>query len=830
MKKLFLSLSVASAMGLSGCGGGESIDDIANNVEPVVPAARVVFDPAAGAVSVPNDLLFNGTMDGTLEMPGEAAARAAGQTPDYSDPQTALGVLDGWSTQNPFVINLSFPTGLGLDADSAAAPGAVRIFEVVMGGDLTDPECAVVPRGIACKPVGELTYGVDFINSASGNNVAVAPLKPLKPATTYIVSLTSVLKDSSGRSIEPSASYNLLRQNLQTDPLGSDTQKALQAVFNSFEGVIGAAGANIGETIYTAAMTTQSVNNVLMNVKSLLASSIQTAPPVVAAAPTGATVADALMAAGRLDPTNPAFPSFQAALLYTGSINAPYYLATPSAENPMAPVNTSWKAACDSAAIISAYAAQTGDAWPYDLSSTTPVSQNDGFCLLASGGQLRDLGLDAERHLTKFNSLPKQNSMQTLDVQMTVPEINTVNAIRAQLGMPALEKPASGWPVVMLVHGITSQKEDMLATTGSLTLGGFATVAIDLPLHGSRGFDLNQDGTDEISATTVSPTHYMNLANLPTTRDNLRQSVSDMLALRLGLNFAQGADLDASQVYTLGLSLGAITSASFAGITNTTNLEASTGVPGIDSLFHVNAVTLASPGGGIANFLVESPAFGPLIQGSLLSVAGTPLSDEFNAFLQTPADACLPFVSNQNAYLGCQAQVFLGQLTANGETAKLAEFQSIISGFTFAAQTVTDSGDPSNYASMVTANGTPVLLTEIIGDGAENLSDQVIPNQSQATPIGGTEPLIRALGLQGVSATTQGELVDGVPSKVSGAVRFTKGHHASVIDPSTREGAMDEEANGRVTAEMQSQALGFFSTRGTVIPVTDGEFVAGSNQ
>ena len=92
--------------------------------------------------------------------------------------------------------------------------------------------------------------------------------------------------------------------------------------------------------------------------------------------------------------------------------------------------------------------------------------------------------------------------------------------------------PEAGWPVVILAHG-TSQKEAMLAITGTLSLAGIASVAIDQPLHGSRGFDLN--GTDELNATTVSATHY-EPCQLAYGCDNLRQSVSDLLGLRLGLN------------------------------------------------------------------------------------------------------------------------------------------------------------------------------------------------------------------------------------------------------------------------------------------------------
>src|SRR5690606_12554951 len=110
--------------------------------------------------------------------------------------------------------------------------------------------------------------------------------------------------------------------------------------------------------------------------------------------------------------------------------------------------------------------------------------------------------------------------------------------------------------------------------------------------------------------------------------------------------------------------------------------------------------------------------------------------------------------------------------------------------FAFAAQTVVDSADPVNFASTVVANETPVHVLEVVGDGADSLPDQVIPNTVENKPIAGTEPLIALLGLPAVSETLTSE--DGAP--VSGAVRFTAGGHGSLVDPSV---------DADVTTEMQ---------------------------
>ena len=77
MNKLLLSFAIASALGLAGC-GGETLDEIKDNTqtggEVQIRLSRVVYDPAAGVLSPPHDLLLQGTKDGTLFMPGEKNA------------------------------------------------------------------------------------------------------------------------------------------------------------------------------------------------------------------------------------------------------------------------------------------------------------------------------------------------------------------------------------------------------------------------------------------------------------------------------------------------------------------------------------------------------------------------------------------------------------------------------------------------------------------------------------------------------------------------------------------------------------------------------------
>ncbi|NWL16152.1 lipase [Pseudoalteromonas sp. Scap03] len=809
MKKMLLSLSVAAA--LAGCGGGETLEDVKKNSVTVIPKATVKFDPANGVISVPNDLLMSGTLDGTINIPGELNSENVSiPRTAYADPQLAIGALDGWSTQVPFKIDLTFPPGISLDETSAASPGSVRIFEVIMGASLTDAECSQAPAGAACKLVGELTFGVDFVTQASGDAVAIVPLKPFKAGSSYINVLTTGLKDSEGRSIEPSSTYATVKQEA---PLVTPSQLALQGAVNSYENVVVSSGdITKDDIIFSAAMTMQSAGPVLGTIKKVLAASLTepTIPTPALQIPTQpmANVQQAFALQGVTVPD-----IFQVAQYQKGSIQLPMYLGTPTGKEISDLNDTYWQGMCDSAVAILGYKAQAGEAFPTD-----PISTNDAMCAALSDGQLRDLGLDSTKHLTKYNSLPKMQSMANVPVQITKPILPVVNAYRSGLGLePFTAMPAGGWPVVIMQHGITTQKESMLTLTAQLSLQGFATVAIDHPRHGERGVDVDVDGNDDFNATTGSVLSYMNLSSLLVARDSLRQSSADLLGLRLGLNFSGDSSLNSTDVSYIGHSLGSIVAPAFIAQTNSPLAEQ------VDPLFKVNAVALASGGGGIASFLLESAAFGPFIQGSVLSQAGTAEADEFNAFLNADAlSNCGALLPDMQDFLSCGFNEFAASLTMAGETDKLANIKGVMTQFVFAAQTALDSGDPTNYAATVKALETPVYMNVVVGDGTENNKpDQVIPPMTASNPIAGTVPLANFMGLETVS-TTQ------APTEMGSSylVKFNTGHHGSVLTPAQDERQSTTVAgSAAANAEMQLQIATYLVSRGRLLSVSDTDIV-----
>jgi len=858
MKKLALSLAVISALGLSAC-DSETIEDVQKEAEEngtaVKSLARIVFDPGAATpvLSIPNDLLLSETKDGTLNLPAENLVDAEGNKlpVDYLNPSAAVGALDGWSTVNPFTIEVAFPEGRTLNADSVFNPGAVHVYEAIMGGNQSDAECAAIPRGPACKLVAELTFGVDFVAKASGNDIAIVPLKPLKAKTAYVVALTDAIQDSDGMAVSGSITYNLVKQDITEKPLATESQLLLQTLTNSFENIAVAGGLSKDNIIYSFSMTTQSISDVSQTVKSLMLSGMPGTTPVLSAiTPTGANAA---MLLGLNSDDLGAGTVASYAAVSKSTLSAPYYLETPFYDGTASSCNllaedvttgcpdlfSRWEAMGDSPVTV-AGALASGVLSQESFAEQAIAQGKDPAELLANPAKLVGLTftvdvvvdeqgtvvavpVDQTRHLTQYNPLPQVKSYKSgasaIDVVITTPDVDRINAIAAMkkgsalTAEEAMQVPAAGWPVMIFSHGITSYKETVLAISGTLASQGIATISIDHPYHGSRGIDFNADGVYEISATSslkdsdpafanADVTSYMNLASLLTARDNVRQSEVDLLALRLSLNSVDLAgQLDATKVSFLGHSLGAITGITFTALANSGVVNPATGELLPMNPYGINSASYAFPGGGIPGVLLNSVSFGPVVKAGLTSsqsfidvveeTAGKKVEDMTEAEYATYVEAIYPAFANE---------------------------------FNFAAQTIIDAADPVNYASTVKTTMTPVHVLEVVGDeaaGGSNKADQVIVNGVASLPLVGTEPLIRELGLLGASDTVG----DGTTA-VSAAVRFLKGHHSSILSPAVSPGAAeDATANLEVTIEMQSEVASFAKTGGKLLLITDNKHI-----
>ena len=811
MKKKLIYAAVVSAL-LAGCGGDDNKGDTTSSLDYVL----------SGANGVRPSVLAPRASDGTLKFSTETA--------DLSNPVSALSTLDGWSTTQPVQLVPATVTGVSVPAPAASEyASAVAPLYLL---ELTLDPVTLQPNGV--KGGKPLVYGTDFVVTGGDGKLNLVPLKPLNPSSYYMIVATDALKDSRGTPLKAGGDYSSFKSTA-----GATTQEqTINGLISLQEGLFKAAtGITSDRVIFSDWFATQSGADVLLAVKGAAAKVVENGLDAAfvwkqdakgnTSLPATYTInglnggvdfltqlanepflpqkdRDAIAAAVAANPTLGGVAA--ATNVYTGSVKLPYFLSTPAIAGSWDKAKTqSWHGAIPSLYAI-ANALKAGDtevigglvgagvdpallgeliADPSRQSELLTEASKLIGVTLTSGGK----PLDAERNIGRFNPLPTLTEVQSVPLRIfAAAPLNTIT------------------DVIIYQHGVTSIKENAYALAlGQIGAGlqvtptakNVAVVVIDHPLHGERGYALS--GSMDTVTTSENPTPYLNLGYLTVARDNLKQSVADLLGLRLAVGLANtqglGGQLGGAglKVHFLGHSLGAITGANLLAVANQT-----TGSAQADALFKFDSGGLAMPGGGIAPLLLNSPSFGPTIKMSVLTSGSPALKAGFTAY----APNC------KTAAATCFVNEFLPSLDAATQAGAASTLQS----YTFAAQSVLDSADPINLGSGV-AKSFPLFATEIVGDGALNLPDQVIPNSIASAPLGGTEPLFRVLGLQELKGS-------GVLPAGHHAARFLKGGHSSLLAP-------DENFDqvGAVTTEIQTQFASFFMSGGAAVKVTDDTLI-----
>lgn len=498
----------------------------------------------------------------------------------------------------------------------------------------------------------------------------------------------------------------------------------------------------------------------------------------------------------RVDPADEIYPDLEApALVYQGEITLPYFLSTPDGADGSPISSESWTADETIGAII--------DGGRGNPAGTTPPSAM----------------------ITYRYPFPGKQSDQTFPILVTMPESSRLSDLD-------ITKPAEGWPVVIFVHGITTDRSASLPLADALAwacvapdLSGpsglpcYATVSIDQPLHGftpsgstipgflsvndpdydpnpnvasntpsenliERHFNFTADAnlspiamdyTDEVELGE-SGSLFINLSNFTNARDILRQMTIDLLNVSASLDSMDvdgngtADDLDPANVYFIAHSLGGINGIPFLALNNDPQVQASP----FSTLPTIKAAVVMSSGSAPPTLLVNSPSYSPSILGGLAAA-----SSEL-------------------------------QVGRSGFETYMSVFQGLL-----------DSVDPLNFAaSLNDANAsTGILLTEVIGSGASAPSDRIIPNGADPmwgfSPLNGlnavfagTEPLINAFSAVNTADATS----DGDPAVI--VTRFTEGSHATPLvagniaaDPYTTQASFDE---------LLIQIISFFALDGDV--------------
>lgn len=753
MRQFLKWLPLCAVLGLGAC---DKKGDDDGGLAESDKALFSLFDPVAFSgptIPFPNDALFSGFRDPTLNVPLTVPGNPAAPQNALAN---AINLVDGFSTTasifTDFLGQVDFSTaaaGILLIDTSTSPPTVLR-----PGIDFTiQPSTA-----LAADPTGQ----VRPINTFR-SRILIEPLRPLKPSTRYIVALTRAIRSTDGDAAIPSDYFRVVASgtpvNEQDAPVLAALTDAQRARLETIRSVLvrpivqalGAAGIAEENLVLAWSFTTQSIGKTLQRLAATT-----TAQPI-AAAFTGRTTQD----------INAALPPV--ANVHVGFLSVPYYLADTSTA-PNAPLTNFWLA--------------------------DPARPDTGAAFLgqvpcgafAAGVTLPD-GQTAQPSLSTTTCFPDpiRRSDETVPLLVTVPNANSGRT-----------RPANGWPVVIFQHGFTRNRTDMFAVAPALAAAGFVVVSIDLPLHGltdptsplygnqlfagtpaaglqagERTFDLDlinnatrapgPDGTRDPSGI-----HYLNLASLPTSRDNLRQAVADLIALKesvgnLNLD-GDGAtdDIDETQIRFLGHSGGAIA-----------------GIPFLAVSPDVGAATLAMPGGGLAKLLDGSGAFGDIVAAGLAASGIQEGTDTYETFLRF-------------------------------------------------AQTLVDPADPVNYAVAASA-AHPIHMIEVIDDAVVPNDTLARPDNPPiddrivlSSFLGGTDPLYQLMGL-----TVRGPITPPVSPPLvllgaaarSNVVQFAIGEHSTILTPDSSAVAGPDATFAAVTQEMQRQTSVFLASNGTCLPI-----------
>jgi hypothetical protein len=713
---------------------------------------RAEFDPANAVVPLPNALLID-RATGRLNLPqscGEQPGSAAERL------RATLNQLDGFGTSRQNVV-ASFSAPIA----AASLEGRVALLRLSSRGQPVLPPEGPVPIDVLTTTATRAAP--DCGGSEQVYQVVIRPRQPLAQASTYGVVIARGVTTEAGADFEPSVTWALVRQAEAPVRFAPGATATSAPIYN-------ATPFDASEPDQLASL--RGLDLLWQGHAPLLAALDQLAPAVL---PGSVSSRDDILLAWAF-PTETISDPFDAAIegspaSWVASNVAPLEVPAPAAGGG-APVTVEQAfglalpgVPCESlgcAAIGTIYAASPVSASP-TFTSSSYLAGDDCSLVAAAAGAFSD---------------------------PLAPERVCERDLPALAFVPATPAPATGYPTVIFAHGIGRSKEDLFALAGSLAAAGIASVAVDAVDHGVRAVQVSTDaslGCDGVvgegrqCATTFGPTCapqcYAPLlsADLARTRDHLRQTVLDHLALggalaACGTEDACGAlFVDPGRIAFLGQSLGSLIGA--VSVANSLDIDAAVlnvgGADWLTVLSETQTVALRCP-------LVDALITAGVIPGELWNLGANP-------------DA-----------------------TCVGEAWKS---EPGYLQFASAARWILDPVDAVNYAGALGgADAPPLLVGEVVGD-------TVVPNVA-------TETLATALGLSpsmaAVAASATPEPTPAAVAPGSAWIRYENldadagtmfpGNafdHGSLLSPATPSSTMGPASGQLGTVRMRLDAISF---------------------
>jgi pimeloyl-ACP methyl ester carboxylesterase len=793
----------ALAAAIMGC-----VEDVGAPLQPAQPKpdATALFNPAptegsaADFLPFPTDLGFAGSTDGSINVP-------TGGNPALA----SLNTLDGFSTSATMVIRFDGPI------NPATLSTGLRILRT----DTKNPG----PHFTSLFPIpavtGQLIWGIDYVAGVlGGNSVLITLLKPLESNATYIVMVRDTVQTTSGNAVQRDQVYGLIQQLAADESIfPSGTPIAFNSTMDGPCNVLAPAtfatcvpnpalNAVHGGSL-AVAVQLETLRQITRN--HLDAVATFDGAPSVAAASANVVLSHSVSTQNLTAAVDNAFAN--AALPTLGVVDtgltspggfAKVYAGTLSGLtqylDPEAPNTSTWKGA-------------------------------QGACPAPTDNLVMCNG---------YIPVPEASAL-TIPVLVTAPTQGVVDAICGSV---------SELPVVIFQHGITSNRGSLLAFADRLAGQCVVGVAIDLPKHGITSAstlgatpigglslsalerlvktDSEATGCTQTASAIpyqsgegfhcVSGDNFINLTNLANSRDTLRQGAVDLNGLFRALDDGQltGAmlglskDPDDSNIHFVGMSLGGIV-----------------GAPFVARQGDLQTASFSVMGGGIAKILDGSASFEPAITSGLYQAAEIMKpSGAYEGFLilaQTLVDSADPinYASTISGSLPVLVHEVIGDptslagclLDSVGCSDLVVPNNVFGASFGLAWGTVSGTGQTSFLAgqNFVTA---PVALagTDPFAQGTSFVLVNAAVDAGTAAligPIGAPFTAIPGGGLTflGLNAMELGASDTSTSPTGASIVRFSKGTHSSLLDPSVP----------KVNALMQQQIASFVRSSGASV-------------
>ncbi len=640
---LYKALLGLPLLALLGCnGGGDSKAPMIVTGTGSTPSATVaVFDPANGAVPLPNVLV-------TASIPGPNPTYTATHTPVAGTlnispgypltPDQALAYVnlkEMGNTQAVSGVNAPIYLGFTSDVDATTVNGAnIKVFQVV-------PDVPANPSSTENNPVTFVDISSLFTYSSfallpagSGTGVYAMPKLPLLPGARYLYVVTNRVLDLGGKPVSPSPFFDALKS---TTPL------------------VGAFAAL--EPIRADAMVTGSPANIQLRGYAKIMNDL-----IAASATTTVTKRSDIAVMGRFITTG------------AGYIPADP-IGTPASRMPVETALWAYanNANLSATALKADFSTAESRAWVngvanFQLMGTSAIPSGAGSVSAIFGaipnaavgyvgaGTFESADFQLDPYTVNANLANAGGNLDAVAGLVynpgtsTVPGTGVTQAFRNGTGVlrgfyhrtrtvpfiivaPITAAPTGGYPVAIFMHGIGGSKEQALGLANTLCAAGYAVIAIDQAVHGlpagvagsltAPGYAGPGMGNGRPAAEWAS--NFFMLPSILTARTNVQTSAFNLWRLERILKQPAGdpASLQAAMVTAgktvsaagatqyVGQSLGSIVGAYF--LAGNSSQTGGTNMKGL----------LSVPGARIGFILKDSPSFAATVNAGLLA-AGVP--------------------------------------------------------------------------------------------------------------------------------------------------------------------------------------------------------------